>query len=435
MPDAPDAETNFAQPWQHADDTLKLGVGRAEFDVTDQITLYAAYGRSEIDEYFITPSNTIVNEDGDFEATTSGLSSLLKADAFDLGTRSTFATGPIKHQAVVSASGYTRDSYFRSESILAYGSNIFDPVHVPKPDTSDVSHGVGRRDNETLARALAVADTLSVLDDQVLLTLGGRFQKLQNKSFDADTGRKTSDYSDTKATPAVALLVKPIEQLSLYGNYIEGLQAGPTAPVTADNAGETFAPFVAKQYEVGAKYDFGKFAVTAAAFQITQQSAFTDPETNVFDVDGEQRNRGLEFTTFGEPMDGVRLLGGITYIDGEQTKTQGGVFDGNTAVGVPELLLNLYGEYDPPFAPGLTLTGRAIYTSSQYVDRANTQQIPSWTRFDLGARYTFTIRDREITVLGAVENVTDNGYWQSSNFGSLKLGAPRTFLLSSSFTF
>ena len=38
-------------------------------------------------------------------------------------------------------------------------------------------------------------------------------------------------------------------------------------------------------------------------------------------------------------------------------------------------------------------------------------------------------------VLGAVENVTDNGYWQSSNFGSLKLGAPRTFLLSSSFTF
>lgn len=335
----------------------------------------------------------------------------------------------------MSASGYTRDSYFRSESIPAYGSNIFDPVHVPKPDTSDVSHGVGRRDNETLARALAVADTLSVLDDRVLLTLGGRFQKLQNKSFDADTGRKTSDYSDTKATPAVALLVKPIEQLSLYGNYIEGLQAGPTAPVTADNAGETFAPFVAKQYEVGAKYDFGKFAVTAAAFQITQQSAFTDPETNVFDVDGEQRNRGLEFTTFGEPMDGVRLLGGITYIDGEQTKTQGGVFDGNTAVGVPELLLNLYGEYDLPFAPGLTLTGRAIYTSSQYVDRANTQQIPSWTRFDLGARYTFTIRDREITVLGAVENVTDNGYWQSSNFGSLKLGAPRTFLVSSSFTF
>jgi iron complex outermembrane receptor protein len=225
----------------------------------------------------------------------------------------------------------------------------------------------------------------------------------------------------------VALAIKPIEPLTLYGNYIEGLQAGPTALVTADNAGETFAPFVAKQYEVGAKYDFGKLGVTAAAFQITQQSAFTDPETNFFDVDGEQRNRGLESTMFGEPVERVRLLGGVTFLDGELTSTQGGINDGNTAIGVPDLLFNLYGEWDLPFAQGLTLTGRAIYTSPQYVDQANTQQIPSWTRFDLGARYTFTINDRE--------NVADNGYWQSAAFGSLTLGAPRTFLLSTSFTF
>jgi iron complex outermembrane receptor protein len=435
VPDAPDADVNFAQPWEHADDTLKLGVGRAEYDLTDQITVYGAYGRSEIDEFFVAPSQTITNEDGDFDATTNVYPTLLKAAAFDVGTRASLTTGPIDHLAVVSASGFTRDSYFRFDPAITYTSNIFDPVRVPKPDTSGFSRGVGRRNNEVLARTIAVVDTLSALDERIQLTLGGRFQKLQEKNFDADNGRKTSDYSDTKATPAIAVLVKPLAALSIYGNYIEGLQIGPTAPVTADNAGETFPPFTAEQYEIGAKYDFGDFGVTVAVFQITRQNAFTDPETNIFDVDGEQRNRGLEFNLFGEPIAGVRLLGGVTYLDAELTKTEGGSDDGNTAIGVPDLAINLYGEWDLPFAPGVTLTGRAIYTSSQYVDQANTQQIPSWTRFDLGGRYTFDIRGKEITVLAAVENVTDSNYWASAAFGSLTLGAPRTFLLSTSFTF
>jgi iron complex outermembrane receptor protein len=74
--------------------------------------------------------------------------------------------------------------------VTSYTSNIFDPIHVPKPDTSDFSRGVGRRNNEVLARTIAVADTLSAFDDRVQLTIGGRFQKLQEKNFDADTGRK-----------------------------------------------------------------------------------------------------------------------------------------------------------------------------------------------------------------------------------------------------
>jgi iron complex outermembrane receptor protein len=101
--------------------------------------------------------------------------------------------------------------------------------------------------------------------------------------------------------------------LSLYGNYIEGLSVGPTAPQTAANAFEVFPPIKSKQYEVDAKLDFGQFATTLAAFQITQPNSFTDPATNIFGVDGEQRNRGLEFNVFGEPQDGFRLLGGLAF--------------------------------------------------------------------------------------------------------------------------
>ncbi|MFC0241127.1 hypothetical protein [Rhodopseudomonas telluris] len=62
------------------------------------------------------------------------------------------------------------------------------------------------------------------------------------------------------------------------------------------------------------------------------------------------------------------------------TKAAMPALNGNTAVGVPAMQLNLYGEYDlPAFARGVTLTGRVIHTSSQYYDQANTQSIPAWT--------------------------------------------------------
>ncbi|MFX6865412.1 TonB-dependent receptor, partial [Acinetobacter baumannii] len=82
------------------------------------------------------------------------------------------------------------------------------------------------------------------------------------------------------------------------------------------------------------------------------------------------------------------LLGGVTFIDAELVNTPGGQFNGRAAPGVPDTAFNLYAEYDlPPWlAPGLTLTGRAIYTSSMFYDQANTQSVPDWTRFDAGLR-------------------------------------------------
>ena len=53
---------------------------------------------------------------------------------------------------------------------------------------------------------------------------------------------------------------------------------------------------------------------------------------------------------------------------------------------MPDVQLNLGAEWDAPFLRGLTFAGRAIYTSLQYLDTANTQSIPSWTRFDAGVR-------------------------------------------------
>jgi iron complex outermembrane receptor protein len=86
--------------------------------------------------------------------------------------------------------------------------------------------------------------------------------------------------------------------------------------------------------------------------------------------------------------------------------------------------------------PGLTLTARTLSTSTQYADEANTQELPSWSRLDLGASYATRIADRSVTFRARIDNAADKNYWASaggypkSNY--LVLGAPRTVVLSAS---
>ncbi len=69
-----------------------------------------------------------------------------------------------------------------------------------------------------------------------------------------------------------------------------------------------------------------------------------------------------------------------------------------------------------------------IYTSMQYLDRANTQSISGWTHFRPDGK--------PIAVRFNVENLFDLNYWASAsvNYG-LAMGTPLTFLLSLSTQF
>ncbi len=232
-------------------------------------------------------------------------------------------------------------------------------------------------------------------------------------------------------------MVHLTDTVSLYGNYIEALTEGPTAPATALNANAVFAPIVSQQKEVGVKVDLGTVGLTTSLFEIEQPSGFTDPATRLFSVEGLQTNRGLEVNLFGEVTPTVRLLGGVTFLDAELTRTAGGRFDGNRVPGVAKVAFNLYGEVDMPWATeGLTATGRVIHTGSTRYDQANLQAVDGWTRLDLGLRYAFEgPRETPVEIRANVENVTNEAYWASSARGFLAAGAPRTFVVSASFDF
>jgi iron complex outermembrane receptor protein len=153
-------------------------------------------------------------------------------------------------------------------------------------------------------------------------------------------------------------------------------------------------------------------------------------------VQAEQRNRGLEWSIFGEVAPGTRLMGGVTLLDGELTDSATAANRGNKPVGVPEVQANIWGEWDTPWIEGFTLTGGAIYTGRQYVNQGNTQELDAWTRIDAGARYSTRIEGRPTTFRATVQNLFDRDYWSGvASYGAFSPGSPRTLQLSATVDF
>ncbi|EPG0608762.1 TonB-dependent receptor [Vibrio fluvialis] len=445
IPSLPSSEANYAQYWTYTDEKQLFGVVRGEYDFSSQTTGWIAGGMRRGKEHNLL-ANPTADADGNL---TAYLFENVREDTVmsgDTGVRHEFSTGSVGHTVVVSGSVYqsrSKNAYVMSSSTnvgslydydsldqfagLYYGGSLSDPK-----ETERVTYS-----------SAALADTLSLFDDQVKVMLGARLQRVETKSFDYNSGDESSSYGSTALTPSVGVVYQPMLYVSLYANYSEALLPGEIAPSTNNgsdvaNAGEVLKPNRSEQYEVGAKYDNGSYGAVVSLFQISKPSYMYD-SNNSYTDNGEQRNRGIELSAFGEPIESVKVLGGVTLIDAEIVKSATTASEGKQAIGVPKVQANVNIEWATPFVEGLTLEGRTLYTGSQYASADNSLELPSWTRFDLGARYGMKLGDNALTLRARVDNVTDKSYWASaggypgSNY--LVQGAPRTFVLSASYDF
>jgi iron complex outermembrane receptor protein len=431
IPSAANGRINVSQAWGWSRTRDKSALLSGEYDVSDALTVFAHAGGGQSDVARMSDQTpTLINAAGDTSSIPGYYKFEVERYTLDAGARLRFDTGPVSHRTALQVSRY-RDVL--SRGIISGApilSNIYHPVdrpkpYIPKPDTPKVS--------ESELTGVVLADTLSVLDDRVQLTVGVRRQNIKSDNYNA-TGVVATSYDDGRTTPLYGVVIKPWDHVSFYYNYIEGLSKGDIAPSTASNAGEIFAPYVSRQHELGVKADYGTFTSTLSLFQITKPSG--ELASGVFAVQGEQRNRGLELNVFGEVAPGTRLLGGVTLLDAQLSKTSVAGNRGNKPVGVPEVQANLWAERDTSWLEGLTLTAGAIHTGSQYVNPANTQKLDDWTRFDVGARYTTLIDERPTTFRATVQNVFDQAYWSGvASYGAFSQGSPRTLLLSATVDF
>ncbi|NNB42850.1 TonB-dependent receptor [Pseudomonas chlororaphis] len=437
VPDADDVRHNYAQSWSKARTKDTFGTVNAEYDVNDSIMLYGGVGARKSNHDFLRHAVSITNDAGDFSVQPRDFTRDENVRTTTAGVRSWFHTGPVSHEVNLAASYFYMDFENGGARYAASPSNLYNPRPTPTP--SRPTRFDPKVYTENRFSGVALSDTLGFFDDRLLLTLGARWQRVKVDDW-SDGVKGDTAYDEEKVSPSGGLLFKATDQLSLYVNYMEGLSQGKIAPSTSINEDEIFPPFISRQVEAGAKYDAGAFALTAAVFRIKQPAYETNATTRVFGPNGKRQNDGVELSVFGEPLKGFRLLGGVMYIDSELKDTTNGTFDGNRAPATPKYNVNLGAEWDVPKVQGLTLTARGIYSSSQYLDQANSKEIDSWERFDLGARYAFKLDDKDITLRANVENVLDKRYWSSAGASDdsepgLTLATPRTLLLSATLGF
>ncbi len=429
LPSAPSSSHNFAVDGTYSDLQDTFAQLRFEYDATDSTMLYTAIGAHNSDERGDYSSATLSSSDG--SANFGSLATVYERDDVSgvAGIRQEFETGPVKHELNAGTTAMWQEARQNYSSGTSVAGSIYSSASsaVTFGDAGDAKLNAHK-----ILTSYFIADTMSFLDDKIHVTGGVRRQNVKSRGYDISTGAKNSAYDSSANSPMIGIVGNVTDQISLYSNYIEGLEAGTTVTdASAVNRGETLAPYKTKQFEIGAKFDFGTFGGGIALFQAEKPSAYLN-SSNVYTTDGEQRNRGLELTAFGEPVEGTRILGGVTFLDAVLTKTQNGTNDGNEAPGAPQYQATLGAEYDLPFLDGATIGGRLIHTAEQYVTTSNTSQIPSWTRFDASARYVTELYDYPVTFRANVENLTDNDYWEtaSTQWGYITSGKPLTATLS-----
>lgn len=430
---APDGSTNVLEGTYGKTRNNSI-VFKSEYDIRDNLTAYASMGKLSSRAVGFLSGNHVVGFKANGDATVNLIHQNWWTDnsSAEAGLRGNYKTGSVDHQLIVGYNSMKTESATALNRINNIATNVYTPASLAAYLSTLATPSKSGKTSETNLSSLFLADTLSFDDEKVQLTLGLRRQDVKTEGFNATTGARTSSYSADATTPMVGITVKPWgESVALYANYIEALSPGITVGASYANAGEVLAPFKSKQHELGVKWDKGNFANTFALFEITKPSNMV--VSNVYSYDGNQKNRGIEWNTFGKIADNVRLFGGITYLRGKITSATSTATVGNTPGGIPKWLMNAGVEWDTPWNPDLALSFRAVYTSSQYINNTNTVTIPSWVRYDLGARYQTVINKTPVTFRANVENVFDKHYWSgvfSNTAGYVTLGGPRTFKLS-----
>jgi len=460
IPRVPKADTNYAQPYQFTSLRDVYGQFRAEYDLSDDAMVYAAFGARDGSEDGFYSTLTLLN------ATTGAASvagSLIPRtdnnEAAQAGLRVKLAASGISNEFNFGGSmnwlvNRNAFEFFRPSTGT---NNIYSPVVVPRP-SSVSSQGGNMADPFPISRTRLLStfasDTIGLWDDRVLFTAGLRLQQIIVRGYAASAnplqnipqGGLVSSYREDAVTPVLGLVVKPTTGVSLYANRIEALVPGVIAPAASSginlvNVGEILAPYRSTQYEAGGKLTLAKVTASLSFFTTERATAIVvgvpAPPANSgrLVASGLQRNRGIELSVQVEPVQGLRIITGGSVVDARLRRQTNGLNEGNKVAGVPEYLVNGNVEWDVPFAPALTLTGRVVHTGKQPANAANTLALPSWTRFDLGARYVVALGNNPLTLRFGVDNVANKRYWASAFDQSrpdLLQGAPRTFKLSAS---
>src|SRR5690606_1028435 len=137
-------------------------------------------------------------------------------------------TGGVRHRVSTTASIFKLDSRnaYSYSPVLMVPGNLYNPIYndaplIPAEGGAGVAGGILFDPLTTSlveTSSFALADTLSFADDKVLLTLGARYQIIEQYGYDYNTGAQNSGYDESAVTPVAGLVIRPSRRHSFYAN-------------------------------------------------------------------------------------------------------------------------------------------------------------------------------------------------------------------------
>lgn len=264
------------------------------------------------------------------------------------------------------------------------------------------------------------------------LIVGARFDSfdisVDNIETFINTGqREILSRQDDNVSPRLGIVVKPRENISIYGSFSETF---------LPRSGEQFAdinppddaldPNISQNLELGLKWDFtDNFSFTAAIFEIEESSPQTaDDDVGTLDVI-DTEIRGFELQLQGNITDRWYVSAGYSYLEGNQVDDFGN--DAVNGDGVtlrlrelPENTFNIWNTYQVTDKLGLGLG--LTYQDESFAGNNNQVTLPSFTRLDAAAFYDVS---EDLRLQVNVENLTDTEYFPNAHTNNnITVGAP-----------
>ncbi len=434
-------DMSWSQDWTNSEYKTERYGAHLNWQANDQLTLRMNYLESQSDRATQLGVNR-VNADGTYNQTipriyANGMNRRT-SQQFDKRTSTyldyQFNTASIVHKLTF---GYqttnTTQKRFKKDAkeIIYENLNTSSPNYFPKPEGEMLNRGDYKSSADTKTESWLVGDDVT-FNDQWSALIGGAYVKIKNKLKETE---------QSTFTPNLSLIYKPQDNITTYATYIESLENGGIAPDTSGshvviNAGQQFDPIKSKQIELGLKYDFNdQLALNTAIFKIDKALEYSqniDDTHAIYVQNGRQIHQGIEFTATGKLTDRVSIVGGYTYLDPKikQQKNKPEL-EGKRPPIVAKEMFKVYAEYDLPQIENLSVNAGVTYTGKSFTDKENTDVLPAYTLFNIGARYQTQLKDVPVTLRANLNNAFNKHYWAND----INLGEPRTLLFSSSFKF
>ena len=439
-----DAMLNL-QPWTRPVETVTSNIGlRFQYAFSDDwhATLSANQHSFKRDDYTAFPYGCSGQDlypgfcgNGDYDVydyrSLGETKKPLSAQAMIQGK---FATGALRHELTAGVSTFRRKD---RAGLYVYDwvgvSNIYQPQIV---GTSPGVTGPVRLVRKDTENAVFVQDIVSLAPNW---KLHGGLRHINVDGYQyvlkADTEiRAKHDF----LLPNVALVYTPLDNMSLYAAYSQGMEHGGTADRKAMNANEELTPSRSKQIELGVKMDVTPdFMLAASLFQIRKGLEFQNAG-NYFVRAGQAQHRGLELSAQGKASSDLSVGVSVTALHSQQSNTGEASLDGKRVPNVPSLKSAVHLDYRVPQVAGLSVNGSWEYAGKKAFEFSNNTFVPAYHVASLGAAYAMRIAGKQAVLRATVNNVFDKFYWRDvtpESDGYLFPGASRTVKVSAQFDF